>query len=371
MPQGEASIIEGTGSQTSSQRWGDYTHMAIDPVDDCTFWYINEYVPVSSGNGWRMRVGAFKHANCVQGTPTPIATGTSPVATSTAIVTPSATRTATSIVPTLTSFVTQTQVATVTRTGTTTATVGATMSATMMATSTSTRTAVPCNGRITICHRTGNGHIHTISISCAALNAHIRHGDAVGACVRPTRTAGTHSFRDVNSSDYFYEHVYDLRDAQALGGYADGTFRPYNQATRAQLVKIVVLAFHIPLYSGSAQQFSDVPRDHPFYQHIMTAWERNIITGYADGTFRPYNNVTRGQISKISVESARIDMITPSTPSFSDVPTDHTFYRHIETAYAHGILSGYADGTFKPEADATRGQIAKIVNLATHPDTER
>ena len=64
LPQGEGSIINGTGSQTSSNRWGDYTSMNLDPVDDCTFWFVNQYLPVSSGNGWRLRIGAFKFAEC-------------------------------------------------------------------------------------------------------------------------------------------------------------------------------------------------------------------------------------------------------------------------------------------------------------------
>ncbi len=65
MPQGEASIINGTGSQTGSlNRWGDYTSMNVDPVDDCTFWYVNEYVPTTSSIGWRLRIGAFKFNEC-------------------------------------------------------------------------------------------------------------------------------------------------------------------------------------------------------------------------------------------------------------------------------------------------------------------
>ena len=59
MPLGEGSIINGTGSQTGSNRWGDYTSMVIDPVDDMTFWYINEWVPTTSGVGWQLRVGSF------------------------------------------------------------------------------------------------------------------------------------------------------------------------------------------------------------------------------------------------------------------------------------------------------------------------
>ncbi len=74
MPQGEASIMNGTGSATSLNRWGDYTSMSVDPTDDCTFWHVNEYYPVTSGTGWRLRVGSFKFPTC--GVPTGTVSGT-------------------------------------------------------------------------------------------------------------------------------------------------------------------------------------------------------------------------------------------------------------------------------------------------------
>ncbi|QQR72141.1 MAG: choice-of-anchor J domain-containing protein [Holophagales bacterium] len=67
MPQGEGTIIAGTGSQTGSNRWGDYTSMNVDPIDDCTFWYVDEWVPTTSSVGWQLRIGAFKFDQC--GTP--------------------------------------------------------------------------------------------------------------------------------------------------------------------------------------------------------------------------------------------------------------------------------------------------------------
>lgn len=63
MTLGEGSIVEGTGSQTSSQRWGDYTSLNLDPVDDCTFWHVNEFYD-TSGSDWQIRVGAFKFDEC-------------------------------------------------------------------------------------------------------------------------------------------------------------------------------------------------------------------------------------------------------------------------------------------------------------------
>jgi len=69
MTQSEGTIINGSGYQThTSGRWGDYAMMAVDPVDDCTFWFTTEYYNSISSAGWQTRVGSFKLANC--GTPT-------------------------------------------------------------------------------------------------------------------------------------------------------------------------------------------------------------------------------------------------------------------------------------------------------------
>jgi len=88
MTLGEGSIINGTGSQTGpSNRWGDYTSIDIDPVDDLTFWSVSEYVPTTSSIGWRLRIGAF---NLAGGTPSPTPTASpTPTGTATATATPS------------------------------------------------------------------------------------------------------------------------------------------------------------------------------------------------------------------------------------------------------------------------------------------
>jgi hypothetical protein len=69
MPQGEGVIINGSGVQTTTNsRWGDYTSMNVDPVDDCTFWYVNEYYTAagqaSSAAGWQTRIASFKLPGC-------------------------------------------------------------------------------------------------------------------------------------------------------------------------------------------------------------------------------------------------------------------------------------------------------------------
>ena len=80
--------------------------------------------------------------------------------------------------------------------------------------------------------------------------------------------------------------------------------------------------------------------------------------------YRLGNNVTRGQLSKIIVGAQGWALDTTGGPHFTDVPTTNIFYPFIETALNHGIVGGYSDGTFRPGNPATRGQIAKIVYLA-------
>jgi hypothetical protein len=68
MTLGEAALIDGSGSQTTrNSRWGDYTSMNVDPTDDCTFWYVNEYYTVTSLASWQTRIGSFQIPGCTSG----------------------------------------------------------------------------------------------------------------------------------------------------------------------------------------------------------------------------------------------------------------------------------------------------------------
>ena len=76
LAQGEAHLFDGTGSQTDTvSRWGDYSDMTVDPVDDCTFWYTQEYYQVTSSFNWRTRIGNFKFPSCTSA-PSGTLTGT-------------------------------------------------------------------------------------------------------------------------------------------------------------------------------------------------------------------------------------------------------------------------------------------------------
>jgi hypothetical protein len=195
------------------------------------------------------------------------------------------------------------------------------------------------------------------------------------------RYAGRINFQDVGESDYYYEAVRNLYCGQVISGYADNTFRPYNNTTRGQLVKIIVLAERLPLYTPPTPTFSDVPASNPFYPYVETAAAGQLIVGYDCGGpgepcpglyFRPNAQVTRAQLTKIIVLAEGWQLLNPPNPAFADLPYGSTYYRFVATAVAHGIISGYDCGHpepcdpqrrpyFRPTGPATRGQIAKIV----------
>jgi hypothetical protein len=128
-------------------------------------------------------------------------------------------------------------------------------------------------------------------------------------------------------------------------------------------------------------QFTDVPPENTFYQSVRCLACRGVLSGYADGTFRPNNPVTRGQLSKIVSNAA--GFIEPvSGQTFEDVTPGSTFYEFVERLASREVMSGYACGGlgepctpdnrpyFRPGAGATRGQLTKIVsNAALFDDT--
>jgi hypothetical protein len=122
-------------------------------------------------------------------------------------------------------------------------------------------------------------------------------------------------------------------------------------------------------------QFTDVPVGSTFYPYIHCLACRGIINGYPDGSFKPNNNVTRGQLSKIVANSA--GFTDPQTVQlFEDVPLGSTFQTYIGRLATRGYINGYPCGNpepcvppgnlpyFRPNANATRGQISKIVSNA-------
>jgi hypothetical protein len=174
------------------------------------------------------------------------------------------------------------------------------------------------------------------------------------AAPSPTSTPCMLQFSDVPEGSTFYSFVRCLACRGVLGGYGDGTFRPNNSVTRGQIAKIVSNAAgfdDIP----PTQTFADVPASHTFYLFVERLSSRGVITGYPCGGpgepcdprsrpyFRAYADATRGQIARIVAEAAAIPD-PPAGQSFEDVPPTHTFYVSIQRLSQRGVMGGYPCG---------------------------
>ena len=95
--------------------------------------------------------------------------------------------------------------------------------------------------------------------------------------------------------------------------------------------------------------------------HVTSGEAATVAEGYPDGTFRPDLAVTRGQFAKMAVDGLSLGTAQPVSPTFLDVPADDPFYDWIEGGVAAGVLSGFADHTYRPEDEVSRQQADSIL----------
>jgi len=112
--------------------------------------------------------------------------------------------------------------------------------------------------------------------------------------------------------------------------------------------------------------FSDVTDPNYWaFGYIQKLWESGITTGYPDGTYRPENNVTRAEMAAFLIR-AKIgdDFIYEEMPHFPDVSSDHWAFKYIQKLWESGITTGYPDGTYRPENNVTRAEMAAFLGRA-------
>lgn len=125
-----------------------------------------------------------------------------------------------------------------------------------------------------------------------------------------------------------------------------------------------ILAILVSLCAVStalASEFTDVPVTHPMHEYITYLSEHGYVSGYEDGTFKPDRTVTRAEVLKFALGARGDDLATSTNLPFSDVPSDAWYYSYVVTAYTNDIVSGYEDGTFKPDRTVTRAEGLKII----------
>ncbi len=169
---------------------------------------------------------------------------------------------------------------------------------------------------------------------------------------------------DLSESHRFYEEISYLMNRGFVTDYPDGTVRPDTEVTRAEAA---IMIGRVKDFDGTQRdtRFSDVSSNQQASGYIATAAKAGLISGYPDGTYRPYESITRGDMAIIL---SRL-FITPFSVgiSFSDVSSNMEAYEPIRRMLAANIAIGYPDNTFHPIEDVTRAQFSAFLARGLEP----
>lgn len=164
-----------------------------------------------------------------------------------------------------------------------------------------------------------------------------------------TYTENTYKTATLNKTDHF----------AFLKGYPGGGFAPGKNMSRAEVTTMFarLLTEQMEANKSYPASFSDVTSAHWAANYIGYMEQFGIVRGYSDGTFRPNAPITRAEFAAIC---CRFEQLTDGAATFTDVPASHWAAKSISYAAKRGWVTGYADGTFKPGNNITRAEVAAV-----------
>ena len=146
-----------------------------------------------------------------------------------------------------------------------------------------------------------------------------------------------------------------------ISGFPDGSVRPEQSITRAEIAMILFRLIdsagkHLP----QPNHFIDVQAESWYAQAINYLASNNILAGYEDGTFLPNAHITRGELA--AVMSRFFELNINGISSFADVTISHWAFAYINNAHSRGWVTGYEDGTFRPNNETNRAEAITLIN---------
>ncbi|MFM9412793.1 S-layer homology domain-containing protein [Peptococcus simiae] len=149
---------------------------------------------------------------------------------------------------------------------------------------------------------------------------------------------------------------------QYLIGYPDGTFGPNRGMTRAEVATMFTRLLKDRPVKGESytSNFTDVNAGDWYANTVGYAVQKGIVSGYPDGSFKPNQPITRAEFSAIAARFA--GLTDEKDLTFTDLDASHWGYKAIRLAASHGWISGYPDNTFRPAQAITRAEVTSITN---------
>jgi hypothetical protein len=167
-------------------------------------------------------------------------------------------------------------------------------------------------------------------------------------------------FTDI-SSHWGKTYIEDLFCQGVVQGKSTLTFAPNDSTSRAELTKMALLASGQEVEDSATEPFTDVLTSDWFYGVISTSNQKGYVEGYDGGLFSPNKAVNRAEALTLLFRVFAVQLSSGSTSPFKDVSPSSWYFPAVYTAYTHGIVEGYNDGTFGGSKNITRAEVAAIV----------
>jgi len=165
-------------------------------------------------------------------------------------------------------------------------------------------------------------------------------------------------FSDIADNEIYHESTSYLYEEGIIKGYADGTFKPENKINRAELLKVIIEStWGTPPQDHYKNCFSDV-KEEWFAPYVCYAKEQQIIMGYTDNTFKPGNNVSKAEAIKMLLEGYPLEIFKQTSMIFNDVTATEWFADYVFTAAVSDLLADVEGANFNPNSAAIRGDIS-------------
>ncbi|WP_189011166.1 S-layer homology domain-containing protein [Paenibacillus marchantiophytorum] len=140
-------------------------------------------------------------------------------------------------------------------------------------------------------------------------------------------------------------------------GYPDGTFKPENAISRAEMAALLSRVYEGP--KGTGTVYSDMKQDHWANEYIADAARTGLMRGYPDGTFRPSQSITRAEMASIIAVWKGLNETAAASASDTQ---GHWGVQTIARVMAAGVMNGYPDRTFQPDRELSRAEAVTIID---------
>ena len=168
-------------------------------------------------------------------------------------------------------------------------------------------------------------------------------------------------FTDVANSSDVASAVQFLKDHEVIGGYPDGSFKPDNVVSRVEALKFILKGVNKTIQQVGRLPFKDTNSNQWYANYVATAYNNSIVSGYSDLTFKPAKTVTRAEFLKMLLLAMNVKVDAKVTGDvFADVSKTSWYAPYVQYAKDKNLIDA-TGSTFKPEQGMTRSEVAEVI----------